>query len=220
MDTTRYELPESGISLLGYVVRRMHKTAWLVEIPRLVRDGDLPLALAHVGVYSLVAGTSYGKAHYQPTFNRSGDWIAESDPETGAELEARVLGTRPTLAIRADVKMPDGATLTTSEEVLGTTVGLRGLGMPAPSIFAYTCEGWSASANGTITSELSLSVFSGTRVRGYGELALANSSGNRGVATIDRDQRLGVEVGNVRFGVNLATLTLARPAAALLGRTR
>ena len=217
MDTTRYELPESGISLLGYVVRRMHKTAWLTEIPHLVRAGDLPLALAHVGVYSLVAATSYGKAHYQPRFDRDGDRVAEPDPETGADLEARVLATRPRLAIRADVKMPDGATLTTSEEVLGTTVGLRGLGMPAPSIFSYRGEGWSASADGTITSELSLSVFSGTRVRGYGELALADSFGNRGFATIDRDQRLVVEVGNVRYGVNLATFTVARPAAALPG---
>ena len=218
MDTTRYELPQGGISLLGYVVRRMHKTAWLSAIPRLVQAGDLPLALAHVGVYALVAATSYGKAHYQPRFDREGDCVAESDPETGADLEARVLATRPRLAIRADVKMPDGATLTTSEEVIGTTVGLRGLGMPAPSVFTYKSEEWAASADGTITSELSRSIFSGTRVRGYGELTLADSSGNRGFATIDREQRVVVGVGNVRFGVNLATLTLARPAAALPGR--
>ena len=52
METTRYELPETGISLLGYVVRRMHKTVWLSVIPRLLQSGDLSLALAHLGAYA------------------------------------------------------------------------------------------------------------------------------------------------------------------------
>lgn len=215
MEVTRYELPEGGISLLGYVVRRMHKTAWLTDIPNLVRSDDLGLALAHVGVYALVAATSYGRAYYQPWFDREGDRVTEPDPETGALVQAQVLATRPRLALRADVAMPDGATVSTSEEVLGTTVGLRGLGMPAPSIFSYIGDGWSASADGTITSELALSLLGGTRIRGYGELALRDSAGNRGTASIDRDRRLVVDVGNLRFGANLATLTLARPAAAL-----
>lgn len=217
MQVTRYELPEGGISLLGYVVRRMHKTVWLSEIPRLLRSGDRALALAHVGVYALVAATSFGKAHYQPRFDLAGDRVAEPDPETGADVEARVLAIRPRIALRADVTMPDGATLTTSEEVLGTKVGIRGLGMPAPSVFSYRGDGWSASADGTITSELVLSLFGGTRIRGYGELALADTAGNRGSASIDRERRVVVEVCNERFGANLATLTLARPAAALPG---
>lgn len=217
MDAMRYELPEGGISLLGYVVRRMHKTSWLAEIPRLIRDNDLPLALAHIGTYALVGTTSYGKAHYQPRFNDEGDRVAELDPETGADVEARLVATRPRLAIRAGVTMPDGASLTVSEEILGTTVGLRGLGMPAPSIVSYRGHGWSASAVGTITSELSLSVFGGTRIRGFGELTLTDSAGNRGLAAIDRGRRVIVRVGDDRFGTNLATRTLARPAVAMPG---
>ena len=217
MESTRYELPETGISLLGYVVRRMHKTVWLSVIPRLLQSGDLSLALAHLGTYALLSATSYGKAYYQPRFDSVGDRVAEPDPQTGATVEARVLSTRPRIALRADVTMPDGAILTTSEEVLGTTVGLRGLGMPAPSVFSYRVDGWSATADGTITSELALSLIGGTRIRGYGELILADSVGNRGSASIDRDRRMVIEVGNERFGANLATLTLARPAAALPG---
>jgi hypothetical protein len=215
MEATRYELPEGGISLLGYVVRRLHKTVWLAKIPRLVRGGDFPLALAHMGVYALVGATSHGRAYYQPWFDREGDCVAEADPATGAEVRARVLATRPRLALRADVSMPDGATMTTSEEILGTTVGLRGLGMPAPSIFSYVGTGWSASADGTITSELCLSLHGGMRIRGYGSLVLADSAGNRGSASIDRARRIIVDIDNVRFGANLATTTVARPAAAL-----
>ena len=33
IETTRYELPPEGISLLGYIVRRMHKTEWLAKVP-------------------------------------------------------------------------------------------------------------------------------------------------------------------------------------------
>ena len=33
-DALRYELPPQGITLLGYVVRRMHKTEWLLPVPR------------------------------------------------------------------------------------------------------------------------------------------------------------------------------------------
>jgi hypothetical protein len=53
------------------------------------------------------------------------------------------------------------------------------------------------------------------RIRGYGSLVLADSAGNRGSASIDRARRIIVDIDNVRFGANLATTTVARPAAAL-----
>ena len=38
-DTTRYELPPVGITLLGYIVRRMHKTQWLIPVPVMAASG-------------------------------------------------------------------------------------------------------------------------------------------------------------------------------------
>ena len=38
IDTLRYELPPEGITLLGYVVRRMHKTEWLVKASEMLAN--------------------------------------------------------------------------------------------------------------------------------------------------------------------------------------
>ncbi|NBX47493.1 MAG: hypothetical protein EBT22_09955 [Chloroflexi bacterium] len=59
---------------------------------------------------------------------------------------------------------------------------------------------------------MTLAIFGGTRVRGYGSLAMSDSTGNRGEITIDRDQKIVLTVAGERYGVNLATWTVARPA--------
>ncbi len=48
IETTRYELPPEGISLLGYIVRRMHKTEWLTEVPALPAGVDAQSTAAYV----------------------------------------------------------------------------------------------------------------------------------------------------------------------------
>ena len=212
METTHYELPAEGISLLGYVVRRMHKTRWLMPVRTMAASGQSPEALAHVAVYAMLSSTSYGRAGYQPAFNRAGDVESEADPATGASVTARAVALRPRIAIDYDAVLTGGETFSGSEEILGTTFGLRGLGMPAPSRFTFTATGYSASLDGTITSELTLAIFGGTRVRGYGSLAMLDGAGNRGEITIDRDQKIVLTVAGERYGVNLATWTVARPA--------
>ena len=212
METTHYELPAEGISLLGYVVRRMHKTRWLMPVRAMAASGQSPEALAHVAVYAMLSSTSYGRAGYQPAFNRAGDVESEADPATGASVTARAVALRPRIAIDYDAVLTGGETFSGSEEILGTTFGLRGLGMPAPSRFTFTATGYSASLDGTITSELTLAIFGGTRVRGYGSLAMLDGAGNRGEITIDRDQKIVLTVAGERYGVNLATWTVARPA--------
>ena len=212
METTHYELPEEGISLLGYVVRRMHKTRWLMPVSTMVASGQSQEGLAHVAVYAMLSSTSYGRAGYQPSFNRAGDVESEADPATGASVTARVVALRPRIAIDYDAVLTGGETFSGSEEILGTTFGLRGLGMAAPSRFTFTAPGYRASLDGTITSELTLAIFGGTRVRGYGSLAMSDSAGNRGEITIDRDQKIVLTVAGERYGVNLATWTVARPA--------
>ena len=58
--TTRYELPPEGITLLGYVVRRMHKTAWLTPIKDLLTQGKTTEILAQAAMYAVVASASFG----------------------------------------------------------------------------------------------------------------------------------------------------------------
>ena len=87
--STRYELPPGGITLLGYVVRRMHKTEWLLHVPDLIANGNTDEALAYVAMYAIKSSTSFGPAYYQPRFNKTGEEISEPDPATGAQVRAR-----------------------------------------------------------------------------------------------------------------------------------
>src|SRR5512143_2395052 len=92
-DTLRYELPSGGQSLLGYIVRRMHKTEWLTPVTALIAAQDFGQALARVAMYSLAASTSFGRAFYQPAFNAVGESVSEPYPATGAAVTAQ-LGSR------------------------------------------------------------------------------------------------------------------------------
>ena len=126
--TTRYELPPSGITLLGYVVRRMHKTQWLTSIPALLAENKSSEALAQVAMYAVTSSTSFGPAYYQPQFNSKGEEVSEADPQTGAMVTAKLVSTSPHSLISYTAVMPNGDVFSGSEEITGTTVGLRGLG--------------------------------------------------------------------------------------------
>ena len=95
IETTRYELPPEGITLLGYIVRRMHKTEWLVKASALLAEGQTAQALEHAAIYATSSSTSYGRAHYQPQFNRTGEVISEADPITGAIITANAGAVHP-----------------------------------------------------------------------------------------------------------------------------
>jgi len=70
---TRYELPATGSTLLGYVVRRMHKTQLLMPVPGLISQNKTSDALAKVAMYAVASSTSFGRAYYQPRFDAVGD---------------------------------------------------------------------------------------------------------------------------------------------------
>jgi len=135
--TTRYELPSAGTTLLGYVVRRMHKTQWLTSAPALIAENKSSDALAQVAMYAVTSSTSFGPAYYQPQFNSVGAEISEADPMTGAMVTAKLVSTSPHYLITYTATMPNGDVFSGSEEIKGTTVGLRGLGMPAPSTLNF-----------------------------------------------------------------------------------
>jgi len=195
-ETTRYELPPEGISLLGYIVRRMHKTEWLTEVPALLAAGSGAAALEKVGMYAVACSTSYGRAYYQPRFNRVGESVEEQDPATGATVRATLESDSPHYDIRYSATLPNGDTFSGGEQITGTTVGLRGLGMPAPSRFQFTSQSgeYQAALMGLITSELALSLLGRTRIRAYGFLDLNDNLGNTGRLEFNRAGQVSVRI--------------------------
>jgi len=191
---TRYELPTTGITLLGYVVRRMHKTQWLTSVPALIAAGKTDEALAQVAMYAVTSSTSFGRAHYQPQFNSVGAEVSEADPITSAQVWAKLESSSPTYLISYTATMPNGDIFSGREEITGTTVGLRGLGMPAPSKFNFKSGNYSAELTGILTSELALSLIGRTRIRAYGFLNFIDSAGNTGKLTIDRGNNIKLEI--------------------------
>ncbi|MBK8823556.1 MAG: hypothetical protein IPN58_13370 [Anaerolineales bacterium] len=196
---TRYELPPAGITLLGYVVRRMHKTQWLMSVPALLAENKSDQALAQIAKYAVTSSTSFGPAYYQPQFNSQGAEITEADPMTGAMVTAKLVSTSPHYFITYTAAMPNGDIFSGSEEITGTTVGLRGLGMPAPSKFNFKSGNYSADLTGVLTSELALSLIGRTRIRAYGFLNFNDNANNTGKLTIDRNNKITLEINNMEF---------------------
>ena len=212
MNATRYELPPEGTSLLGYIVRRMHKTAWLAPVPELLSQGQSTKALEHVAIYAALSSTSYGRAHYQPSFDATGDTVSEPDPNTGAQVIAQLDSRSPQYHISYEVVMPNSDTFKGSEEITGTTVGLRGLGMPAPSRFTFTSGEYSADLTGIITSELALSLIGNTRIRAYGSLNFTDNAGNTGRLELKRDGSLTIIVNETETKYSLTDLPVPQSA--------
>ena len=196
---TRYELPPAGITLLGYVVRRMHKTYLLLPVPALLAENKSKEALAQVARYAVTSSTSFGRAYYQPQFNSAGAEISEADPNTGAIVTAKLVSTSPHYFITYTAAMPNGDLFSGSEEITGTTVGLRGLGMPAPSKFNFRSGEYTAELTGLLTSELALSLIGRTRIRAYGFLNFQDNQNNTGKLTLNRSNKIDLEINNEAF---------------------
>ena len=198
---TRYELPPEGITLLGYVVRRMHKTEWLQHVPDLIASGNADEALACVAMYAVRSSTSFGPAYYQPQFNSTGEEVSEPDPVTGALVRAKLESSSPTYRISYSASLTDDILFTGSEEIQGTTIGLRGLGMPAPSRFHFQSGSYTADLTGIITSELALSLIGRTRIRAYGFLNFHDSAGNTGRLELDRSNNIKLTINEKSWRV-------------------
>jgi hypothetical protein len=183
-----------GVSLVRYLARRTAKTRLLLELPDLLpaTGASQPArALAAVGLYCAAAAASFGRGYRQPTFDPTGTELSEIDPETGARVVARLEGRGPGSRIRlaVDVHLPGVCAFEGREEITGTTVGIRGLGMPAPSRFVLRTvpplAPWEATAIGLITAELAPRL-GGTLVRGHGSLDLRDDRGTRGTVVLER----------------------------------
>jgi hypothetical protein len=178
-----YETPHGGITIGGYVARRLHKTSLLKPVTELIKR-DRARALAQIALYAAAASTSFGAARYQPDSDAVGAVIETTDPETGARVTVRC---ERHLRFSYRVEMKGVGVMSGSETITGTTVGLRGLGMPAPTTFVFMAEhgNYRADLVGIITSELAPRI--GTwHIRGYGALDLSDNAGNRGRLSLDR----------------------------------
>jgi hypothetical protein len=193
LERMRYETPDGGITLTGYIVRRLHKTALLDGIS--AHTAEQPaLALLQFGIYVLAAATSWGPALYQPDFGRPGAVVSEADPDTGVVVTVQFVSSSPHYTFHFEARLPDGSLIEGRESITGTTVGLSGLGMPAPSTFTYSSpDGYEASAVGTINSELAPRLFQSWQIRGYGSLQLSDNRGSSGRADLNRAGLIAVE---------------------------
>lgn len=179
----QYETPPGGISIGGYIARRLHKTVLLEPVARLLAENTAE-ALAQIALYAAAASTSFGHAAYQPDSDRAGSVIETTDPETGALVSVTC---EYGLSFSYRIQLGGVGTLTGKERITGTTVGLRGLGMPAPSQFKFVSEDemYHAELKGILTSELTPGI-GRWKIRGYGALDLTDSKGNRGRLKLDR----------------------------------
>lgn len=196
IDTLRYELPPEGITLLGYIVRRMHKTELLDKAAEALQQNNTTAALEAAAIYAVASATSFGRAYYQPNFNRVGDVVREPDPQTCALVAAKLVNSSPAYQITYSAEMNNGDLFQGSETILGTTVGWRGLGMPAPSKFSFKSKTYEADFQGTLTSELALSLFGNTKIRGYGSLDFTDSFGNEGQLDLNRQGIVTLQIND------------------------
>jgi hypothetical protein len=207
-----------GIGLARHVARRLAKTRLLDPMrdlldPRAPRPAE---ALAIFGLYAAAAMTSWGRGYRQPTFDHAGALAEELDPETSAPVAARLAarggpgrGGPGPIRLSGEVRVPGIGMVTVDEEIRGTTAGIHGLGMPAPSRIVFGVDGslgsegssegtgapglFRAEAIGVLTTELAPRPF-GWIVRGHGSLALSDSVGDEGLLRLGRDGWAYLEV--------------------------
>lgn len=186
-----YETPRGGITIGGYVARRLHKTILLKPLPELLAD-DSARALAQIGLYAAAASTSFGPARYQPGSDAVGSVIGLRDPETNALVTVTVGAN---LRFDYRVEMDGVGRLSGAESIAGTTMGLRGLGMPAPTTFAFESAtgNYHAKVVGLMTGEL-VPGFGMWKIRGQGSFDLSDDSGNRGNLTLERSGQIAVSI--------------------------
>jgi len=201
-----------GTTFLQYLARRAAKCRILAPLGTLLMEerpggAEFSGALACFAYYAVAASTTYGSGYRQPEFTDE-QIVEERDPETGALVSAINSGNRREIAAKIRATVPKIGIYDASERILGTTVGIRGLGMPAPSTFSFEVDAsgrraglaaWRGTARGTITTELAPSL-RGSRIRAYGALDLNGSDGSRGRAEITREGLVRIQISDPQGG--------------------
>jgi hypothetical protein len=186
---TRYELPPEGITSLGYVVRRMHKTSILNGVQQMIEQELFAQALSQIGYYAAAAAVSFGSLYYEPTKNEIGTKIAERDPETGALVTAKLVSLAPHEQHNFDVCMPDGGRFSGCDQTHESRLGVRGWVHPSNAHYSYlSADGdYQAQCEGDISREIMPRIAGPWHSRALGSLELKDSRGNVGHLTLQRN---------------------------------
>lgn len=193
---TRYELPPEGITTLGYVVRRMHKTAILSGVNQVVKEKQYPHALSQIAYYTAAAAVSFGTLYYEPQKDEIGATVTEVDPETEAIVTATLVNRAPHDHFTYAVQMPDRARFDGFEQTGESRISIRGWVLPATARFSYVAadESYRAELTGTITREVVPRIVGPWHSRAYGSLELSDSDGNVGHLKLNRNAQAIITV--------------------------
>lgn len=193
---TRYELPPEGISLLGYAVRRMHKTALLQPVGNLLATGQETEALLQVAHYAIAGAVSYGQLQYEPRRDHAGATVMERDPNTQAIVAATLANTEPELRFRYTVRLGDGSEFCAVETAEPSKISFRGWVMPVAYDVRFTTvdRAYEVQLKGTIIREIIPGFVGPWHIRAHGQLNLKDSAGNKGTLTLTRDATVNVEI--------------------------
>lgn len=187
--TTIYELPPEGISHLGYVVRRMHKTHLLLPIDMMLKSDVSDQALAQVAHYAAVSSASFGQIHYEPSQDELGTSISERDPETDAQVCASLESIRPESRVSFQARLPRGDIFAGYKKAETSTVSLRGWTRPAElsAHFATNDGEYMVELQGKMIREIVPRVAGPWKIRAHGRIRLHDSAGNTGQLILRRD---------------------------------
>ncbi len=194
---TRYELPPEGITNLGYIVRRMHKTSTLGKMSETLQGGEFVHALYTIALYAAAAASSFGKLYYEPGADEEGGTITENDPETGAVVSATLIKREDDLNYYSHmVQMPDGDRFSGNESSRPSKMSMRGWVFPASVSYQFMSadEAYYAECEGELTREVVPRVIGPWHSRAHGTLTISDNQGNSGHITLNEKAQATVTI--------------------------
>lgn len=194
----RYEFPPEGITSLGHVVRRMHKTVMLAEVEALLACHRYIEAMSKLSTYALAAAVSFGQLFYEPGKDRIGSSISEQDPDTGALVNATLIKQCPHEHYSYVVQMPDGSRFQGSECLKEQNYSMAGCTLPANVRYEFVSadESWMAKLSGQVYREIVPRLVGPWQIRATANLTMSDSTDIQGNAELNRDAKVLLNVYN------------------------
>ncbi|MFT5196616.1 MAG: hypothetical protein ACI9EW_000794 [Cellvibrionaceae bacterium] len=192
----RYEFPPEGITTLGHVVRRMHKTVMLAEVEALLASGQYVDAMSRLSTYALAAAVSFGQLFYEPGKDHIGSSISEKDPDTGALVNATLMKGSPQEHYSYVVQMPDGSRFQGNECSNEQNYSMTGWMLPANVCYEYVSanETWMAKLNGQVFREIIPRLVGPWQIRATANLTMSDSTNLSGNAVLSSDAKITLNV--------------------------
>lgn len=194
----RYEFPPEGITTLGHVVRRMHKTAMLAGVEQALASGDHTKAMSELSTYAMAAAVSFGQLFYEPGKDHIGSSITEQDPETGATVNATLMKGSPEEHYSYVVQMPDGSRFQGNEHSEQQNYSMTGWILPANVNYEYVSadETWMAKLSGQVFREIVPRIVGPWQMRATANLKMEDSTDVYGHAVLSRDAKIMLDIRN------------------------